>query len=252
MSKRCAVLVLVILLVGWRVCAQDGEKDLAEKKVVVVPVREIVAPTQRLTQRIVFVLDVSGSMQEDGKIKRLVGFVGSVIQQPLDELQIAIFAFDTSMYRWPGVADPPEDTKPVPKGWAKLPSEEALKSAQAWLSQFTSGGGTRPEETLRAALSEERTDMSVVVVTDGDYNNGSAESTAIVAERQAWREKKGCGKAVIMAFGVGKGSAKQEHLAALGRTWLGGFYSDDVSLGEKLLLSDTAPVISTARRRTYR
>ena len=198
--------------------------------------RAVEKPSTQLTKRLFLVLDVSGSMR-GLKLGRVLQTVSQVIQQPLDEAEVAIVTFNERSERWPGLPEPDAD-KPVPPGWARLPSVVALNYAQGWVASRDAGSSTDPTTAMNRAFEDTREGLSIVLVTDGEFN-GPAYTTddhafdKLVADGQAERERKGLGRAPIMVFGVGASAERQEHLVRVGRDYGGGFWVDKDPEGKK-------------------
>ena len=185
--------------------------------------KEIVKAESSLSKRIFFVIDVSGSMTGEGKIGKGIQFVRSIWHSPVDEFEIAVAVFSDKSTRWEGFPSAKDDPKPAPKGWAKLPSKDAVDAAQKFLNQYPGAGNTYPMPALEMALKEERSDISIVFVTDGDYSDSTQEVLDGIKKLQEEREKKGWGKAVIAIFGVGTAET-QKNLSEIGKDYKGGFY----------------------------
>lgn len=196
-----------------------------EKQEPAMELKEIVKGVEPLSKRIFFVIDVSGSMIGDGKIKKAIRFVRNIWQTPVDEFEIAVVVFNDKATRWEGIACNKDDAKPCPKGWAKMPSKDAIDSAQTFLNHYPGDGNTHPLTALEIALNEDRSDLSIVFVTDGDYSGNTQEVLDKIKEMQETREKKDLGKALICVFGVGD-AEKQKNLHAIGKDYHGGFYME--------------------------
>lgn len=179
----------------------------------------VVQPKARLTKHVLFVVDVSGSMRGD-KFSQACAAVLRITEQPVDEVQIAVLAFNETNVRWAGI---PEEhpTRPVPKGWAALPSATAIESASAFLAETGAGGDTLVIPALRAALAESRSELSIVLVSDGIFQREEPDEVlSVLREGQRLREKQGLGQAVVMAYGVG---SESDVLKRLGTAGLGGY-----------------------------
>lgn len=185
-------------------------------------VRPVVKGEGHLTQRIVLVLDVSGSMKNENRIGRVLQVLKHVMGQPADDLEVAVITFSSGFDRWPGVPEP-NAKPPVPYGWARLPSADAMSSAQVWVAT-RANNGTNPEGALRAAITEAREKTSVVFVTDGEFPGPSCVKTFRAAQKE--RADSGRGEAPVLVYGVGTDVEKQEHLATIGREGGGGFWVD--------------------------
>lgn len=176
----------------------------------------VIQPQERLTKRILFVVDVSGSMRGD-KFTTACAAVLKVTEQPVDEVEIAVLAFNEDASRWPGI---PEDhpTRPVPAHWAALPSAHAVEAASAFLAETGAGGDTLVIPALRAALAEPRDELSIVLVSDGIFQREDAtDILGVVQQAQAARAEQGLGHAVLMAYGVGSESPVLRQLGQAGR-----------------------------------
>jgi Mg-chelatase subunit ChlD len=175
------------------------------------PLVQVVAPEVRVTKRLLFVVDASGSM-EGQRFANACSGVLEIASQPIDEMEIGLIAFEDDHARWPGVPDPapaegasaPEGERQLPSGWARLPSKDAVDAASAWLAARPPRGGTQVIPALTAALTEPRRELTVVLVTDGQfYQEDDAEVLAAIERAQQARAARGWGRAVIVVYGVG-------------------------------------------------
>jgi len=132
-------------------------------------VTTVVAAKRRHTKNVLLLVDISASMNSQGKIKKAVSALHFVSEQPTDELNLAIIAFNKQFYRWPGFAKAGEK----PDGWASLPSKHAVDAAESWLNSLETGHSTKGLLPLIAALGEERDDLTIIFVTDGRLSNES-------------------------------------------------------------------------------
>ena len=201
---------------------KEKNKEKAPKQEIL-ELKEIVKGQNSLSKRIFFIIDVSGSMKGDGKIGKAIKFVRTIWQSPVDEFEIAVAVFSDNSVRWEGFPSAKDDPHPAPKGWAKLPSKDAIDAAQKFLDGYPGDGSTYPTPALEMALKEDRSDLSIVFVTDGDYSGSTQGVLDDIKKLQDAREKKGLGKAVISVFGVGD-AEKQKNLSEIGKDYLGGFY----------------------------
>jgi len=179
----------------------------------------VVGPETKLTKRVMFVVDVSGSMRGD-KFSAALAAVEKISDQPSDELEIAVLAFNASPSRWEGI---PEQGK-VPIGWAALPSAVAPKVAQAFLCRLGADGDTLVIPALKQALNEQRSDLSIILVTDGIFQQESEDQIlAAFEEGQKAREEQKLGRAVLYTYGVGAEAAILKKLAEVSR---GGYFHE--------------------------
>lgn len=204
---------------------EDTRQEPAPRRVL--QIDTVVEPTERMTTRIAFVVDVSGSMKDVAKIGVGLGFSRSLLGREGDELEIAIYSFSDAKARWEGFPfDPSDGGKPPPPGWTYFPSVPALRAATEWLASQGAKGGTNPTGAVAAALEESVEKLTVVVITDGEFE---PESFLAAIERgQAARERAGLGRAVLITVGVGQGSSAQAHLRKAGEAGGGFFYVREV------------------------
>ena len=193
------------------------------------PVPDVVVPlvpgTRRMTTKIAFVVDVSLSMRSYGRVQMGITFARDLLGRPDDELLIQLFAFRKDVSRWPGIKPDPSEQQygpPPPEGWTEFPSVAALESAQRWLSAQGTSGGTNPTKAMIAALQLQQRDLSVVLITDGEFKAHEEEFLAAVKVGQAIREAKGLGRAVIFVIGTGPAAAQEQHLLQVGKENGGG------------------------------
>lgn len=160
-------------------------------------------PKSHLTQRILFVVDCSGSMDSPATMSRSLNTVKYIFEQPVDELEVAAIAFDQGHARWPGMPAPPK----IPANWAAFPSKPASEALAAWISaaQVTMRGGTNLGPPLRQALGEARDKLSIVIVTDGVFAETPETLQKILKDGQDWRKARGLGEAVIVILGIHQG-----------------------------------------------
>lgn len=176
-----------------------------------------------MTRRMLFVVDRSGSMHGD-HFHRALNAVSQLLETPTDDLEVGVIAFNDATIRWPGRPEP-ERAKPVPPGWASLPSEEAVSAANRWLEELGAGGDTLIMPALRDALAEPRKELSVVLVTDGLFGRErTSEIHALIASLQEDRERRGLERAVIGVYGLGAPQKILYEIAEMGR---GGYLREE-------------------------
>lgn len=179
----------------------------------------VVSPETRLTKRVMFVVDVSGSMKGD-KFSDALAAVEKIAAQPVDELEIAVLAFNAGPTRWEGIPEPDK----IPFGWAAMPSEAAPKVAQAFLCQLGAEGDTAVIPALKQALNEQRSDLSIILVTDGIFQQESEDQILAALEAgQKAREEQKLGRAVLYTYGVGSEAQILKKLAEVSK---GGYFHE--------------------------
>lgn len=176
----------------------------------------VVEPEARLTKHIMFVVDVSGSMRGD-KLGAACAAVTGALQQPVDEMEIAVIAFNDQPRRWPGIPEA-EGERKIPAGWAALPSQDAVREAEKFLAGLGAEGNTLVVPALQAALAEERKELSLVLVSDGIFQQESEDEVADALEAgQKKREERELGRAVLLVYGVGSEAGVLRRLGTAGR-----------------------------------
>jgi len=176
----------------------------------------VLPSTERLTNRVLMVVDVSGSMGARDYADALYG-VKLLSGGRTDDLRIACYAFDTLSYRWPGVKG-----KGVLPCWAKFPSAIAQKNLLAWLGARSRDGGTSPEFAMAAALKSPQKDLSIIFISDGVFNQVVLDHA--IRRGQALRKKNGLKPARIMAYGVGDHVKSSRSMLSVGKHGRGGFW----------------------------
>lgn len=171
----------------------------------------LIPATERPGNRIMVVLDVSGSMSANGRIEQAIAMVKEITRQPVDDGFLSAIAFDIGASRYPG-------------GWVALPGEESVAEIENWLSSQLIGGGTRVCPALVKALSEPHKGLTVIIVSDGLFNEeGDAQIISCIESMQAKRVSAGLGKAVIGVLGV-RHKEEVPSLAAIAKNGRGGYY----------------------------
>ncbi|MGE0712418.1 MAG: hypothetical protein AB7N76_32845 [Planctomycetota bacterium] len=188
---------------------------------------ELIAPGKgfRVTDRLLFVVDVSGSMAGEGE--RAISAVRRVLEVPTDDLQAGVIAFADAPRRWRGVPEPcrhpaseAHGRRCVLPGWAAFPGR--TKELYAWLRGFRGDGGTNAASALRVALLDRNELLTVVLVSDGAFDADLAVSAWKVG--QEVRKRRGLPPAGLMLWGAGWGARETEALGALARASGGGLW----------------------------
>jgi len=243
--KRFPAWLALIVFASPAVHAQQSPSDTSTVRSATISA--VVTPTARMTKRILLLVDASGSM--NGQIGPVINSVIQIAAQPVDEMELAVMTFRSphdwkgscgqaghggqwmcggnvcSWRRWSGFRRPnlPRGVEPAPRGWAKLPSQNAIDSAVAWVREIGSGGGTDPKLALQRALHEPLDDLSIVLVSDGQWTQ--APVLVAVEAAQKWRVKNGFKRALIATFGIGTTAHGQDSMKELAEAGGGGFYA---------------------------
>ena len=198
---------------------EDDYDAVPDQPDVIVP---IVNPTSPMTTKIAFIVDTSGSMENGNRVKKAIAFAQSIMGARTDELLVALLAFKDGHDRWPGLPHKGDGPAP-PKGWTYFPGVPQLKSAQKWLTEQGTTGGTNPSSALKEILAEKITDLTIVLITDGDdFDVDKFKKT--IADGQKLREKQKLGRAVIFIVGTGSRAEKHKHLQDVGKSEGGGLF----------------------------
>jgi Mg-chelatase subunit ChlD len=220
MTSRIALLLLAFLvgvselLLSQEVPESPPETSHPDEIIPIVP------PTDRMTSRVAFVLDLSGSMRFSDHAGMAISFAQRILGEAGDELQVAVFAFRESYDRWPGIPHTGNGPLP-PAGWTNFPGLPQMESVRDWLNKFGADGGTNPDGAIRAALTEKVETLTVVIITDGIFNGESFKEA--ITHGQELRNEMGLGRATVIVVGVGFESRKRKHLQEVGGAG-GGFY----------------------------
>lgn len=188
---------------------------------------EVARGDRRMTTKIAFVVDTSGSMDNRGRVQQGITFARDLLGRPGDELLVQMFAFKDGYERWPGLKPDPSEVRfgpPPPEGWTEFPSVPALENAQQWLTDQGANGGTNPIGAMTAALRLNQRNLTVVLITDGEFGSHVATFLTTVEALQKDREKRGLGRAVIFVIGTGPEAVEEQHLLTVGRLNGGGMH----------------------------
>ena len=185
-------------------------------------------PTRRTTNSICFVVDTSGSMGGD-TFERALLAVNQIMGVPTDDLAVSLIIFSGDYYPWEGL--PPEEGEPA-EFWVPLPDARMPEAATRWIEGIGSGGSTNPYPALHHALALNREDLTIILVSDGDFGVRSTFIDGLEAAQND-RTDRGLGPAVIGCYGVDRRHTySMRRIAELGQ---GGFYMDAPPLDPKEL-----------------
>lgn len=171
---------------------------------------QVVAPKGRFSERIVLVLDRSGSM--NGHLRDALAVVREVTRQPVERLHLKVVAFG-------GVAKE--------RPWVTLPDKQAMERAETWLATVNVGSETLLCPALSLALRPGHPSLTVLVVSDGEFHSENLERDLLPRLRalQGRRLEAKLGRAMVCFVGVGKvGAAAGKGMTAMGKLGGGGYY----------------------------
>lgn len=176
----------------------------------------------RLTSNIFLVLDVSGSMR-GAEIQRLTETTVEIAQMPVDAFNIAAITFADMPSRW----NPPPQKK-APTGWAEFPSAENKNLLISWLGCFLNNShGTQILPALEIALREPVNELSIIIISDGAYDEEWELVRDAILVNQKRREDNGLRPAVIMAIRSNINEFYRRKMEELGKVGGGGSYKVD-------------------------
>ena len=152
----------------------------------------VIPGKNRPSKNMLFIVDKSGSMTGDRTGKALQQFV-NIAAQPTDDGSMCLYQFAKFPVKWA-------------HGWKKVPSQDAITDAQKSLNTSPVGpyaGYTRIIPALVAALREPKKKMSVIIISDGEFEEEPEDIITALLKWQKWRVTHGYGKALIGCVGVG-------------------------------------------------
>ena len=141
----------------------------------------------RVTKNMIFLFDCSTSMGRTNRLQTAMAEFRGIIGQPMDDGMFSLLTFqarEESIKIWPGFKEK-DDPKPPPKGWAKLPSLNALKAANKWLNGIGCWNYTDMGTIIKKAfaLNKNREKLTIILFTDGNntYPNFNGQKPSAVA-----------------------------------------------------------------------
>ena len=212
---RSLLLVLLLLLPAY---SQEIPEDFPKYRT---EIKAVVENNKRLTKNFLMIVDQSGSMMGDDITQAFTAF-RVISEQPVDEMQLGVIAFGENAARWKGLPKP-KAAKPVPPGWAGLPSLDAVKKAHEFLDKVEiDGGGTDLMLALDFLKSEKREDpFDVIVITDGGFDGTTAEIIKKIDNIVKFRKKNKLPDFKLHFYGINvmPGSVYYKGLVALSKKY---------------------------------
>jgi Mg-chelatase subunit ChlD len=161
--------------------------------------------TKMHTEKIVFVVDRSGSMDPLKVQDAIEQFINIVTRlDPSLEVEICLYSFESNTKRWS-------------EGWQKMPSLPVLNKARAFLA-LPVGGSTQVVPALRQSLAEKKEKLTVILISDGDFDETTETILKVIKAEQAKRKV----PAVLGCIGVGH--VQQDSLKKVAEVGGGGYY----------------------------
>jgi len=194
------------------------------------PIEDAKVPPRNL----VFLLDVSGSMADPGKLPLLVQAMGLVVDhlRPQDKIAIAVYAGAE------GVALPstPGSQKPV---------------IRAALASLSAGGSTNGAAGIKLAYQLARTGFiknginRVILCTDGDFNVGITSEGELTRLIEGERDH----GVFLTVLGFGMGNLKDSTMEKLADRGNGNYgYIDSLEEARKLLVAQAGATLVTVAK----
>ncbi len=189
-------------------------------------------PTEeRGPANLVFLIDVSGSMDEPNKLPLLQRSLSALVENLSDEDRVAIVTYAGSSGL---VLAPTEGAK----------KREILKA----ISNLRAGGSTHGSEGIRLAYETARAQFRedgknrVILCTDGDFNVGVTNES----ELQKLIEKERESGVFLSVLGFGTGNLNDSTMELLANKGNGNYaYIDSISEGRKVLVEQMGSTLFT-------
>jgi len=187
--------------------------------------------TERPPTNLVFLLDVSGSMQSPDKLPLLKRAFGLLVEQlrPVDRVGIVVYAGNSGVVLEPTPGD----------------EKDVILSA---IQELRAGGGTAGEAGIRGAyrLAEEHLDAEgihrVVLATDGDFNIGPSSDAEMIRLIEEKRES----GVFLTVLGFGMGNLKDSKMEQIANHGNGSYYYvDSIHEARRVLVEELGGTLQT-------
>lgn len=230
MTRGLTTSVLALLTVTSFLSPIFGQDSAAETVPVdspTIPSPEpevVIQPTQELApfNRVIYVLDVSGSMRDVLPVA-----IRTVDVFMTDDFQAAVVTFNATHERWPGVTEPCGHAvgerctdRCLPAGWCRLPLH--FPELMTHLSSFVGAGDTRPASAIDYALRNAPAECLIVFISDGGFPGDPVIEAAWAGIE--WRAEQGLAPVQILVWSTVEEADKQLPLVALARIGGGGLW----------------------------
>jgi Ca-activated chloride channel family protein len=203
-----------------------------DKKLLHIGLQGKIIPLQNLApSNLVFLIDVSGSMNEPNKLPLLISAFKLLTEQlrKKDRVSIVVYAGNTGVV---------------------LPSTEGNRKAEifAALDKLQAGGSTAGGAGLQLAykIAEENFiengNNRIVLATDGDFNVGASSNEAMENMIVGYRDK----KIYISVLGFGMGNYKDDKMELIADKGNGNYaYIDNLQEAKRTLVTQFAGTLYT-------
>jgi hypothetical protein len=145
---------------------------------------EQLIPIERgdIKKNIFFCIDKSGSMTPEN-LGQAINSMVTIASQNADEFNIAASVFGEESDRWEGV----ENKKTAPQ-WAQMPDQQAIEKLKEWFDKTLVGKkSTIPSPSIVDGLDEDVRELSLIIISDGQFNGPDASIEALVGKIVAWQ-----------------------------------------------------------------
>lgn len=187
--------------------------------------------TERTAANLVFLVDVSSSMQESNKLPLLQRSLRALVENLSDNDRVAIVVYAGSS----GLV------LPSTPGTKKQDIISALDNLSAGGSTHGSEGIKLAYETARENFRKEGTNR-VILCTDGDFNVGVTDQS----ELQKLIEKERASGVFLSVLGFGTGNVKDSTMELLADKGNGNYaYIDTLNEGRKVLVEQMSSTLFT-------
>jgi len=171
--------------------------------VTVVPPSKPKAPS-----KMCFLVDKSGSMSAEKSGQALEMFL-LLAMSGTDSAEMNVKVFNSYTYDW-GYR------------WQALPSKDVVDRAHTFLTSAPALGSTKVLPALAQALAEKKADLSIILITDGEFDELTEDILTLIKNGQKMRKEAGLPPAVIGCVGIGK--TQQTSLKKIATLGGGGYY----------------------------
>jgi len=181
----------------------------------------------RMTNKIVFVVDVSGSMKDHDRLVQAIQSSYLILNCGSDDMDAAVITFTDRAIRWAGKQERCRHDalrkchRDCDKaGWTKIPT--FLKEMVAYLTSLRGSGLTVPGPALKQAIEDTETGLTIIFISDGDF--GAEPAVAAIKAAQKVRKARGQSPVAIMVWGAGGMAKDKESLKTLAKIGGGGLW----------------------------